>query len=173
MSEEKWKSIPHTLPCYTASNFGRIKSGHRILLGSVGSTGYRNVTIFFMGRQKTQKVHRLVALAFGIIEPKDHVNHIDGNKLNNRLENLERSNYQHNNLHAFRTGLNKPLKGEENGRAKLSEADVILIRTTCKTAEDKKRFAKQFDVDVQHIRSILNPNQKKWKHIEEIWRNEK
>ena len=64
------------------------------------------------GRKKTFRLHRLVMLAFKPIEnSKDYeVNHIDGNKLNNKLENLEWCTSSENQQHAFRTGLQKARK---------------------------------------------------------------
>ena len=76
---------------YEVSNFGRVrnKKGHIIKL-QVGTYGYLQVNLDFNGKNKTKKVHRLVAKAFiPNIENKPQVNHIDGNKKNNHINNLE------------------------------------------------------------------------------------
>ena len=74
-------------------------------------------------------VHRVVAEAF-IPNPLGvkYVNHLNGKKHDNRVENLEWCTAQQNCLHAFAMGLNKPLKGEKNPNAKLTEKEVRFIR---------------------------------------------
>lgn len=69
--------------------------------GNVNSYGYRVVSLTKDGKKKDHKVHRLVAIAF-IPNPNDYecVNHIDGNKLNNSLSNLEWCSKGYNNYHA-------------------------------------------------------------------------
>lgn len=73
------------------------------LFGSINSYGYRVVSLTKNGKKKDHKVHRLLAKAF-VHNPNptlfDCVNHIDGNKLNNSLDNLEWCTRKHNNLHA-------------------------------------------------------------------------
>ncbi len=77
-----------------------LKSGNT-LDGSINSYGYRVVSLTKNGRKKDFKVHRLLATAF---IPNPHglrvVNHIDGNKLNNSLDNLEWCTHGENNIHA-------------------------------------------------------------------------
>jgi hypothetical protein len=68
--------------------------------------GYKVVTLVHGEIKKTMKVHRLVANAFLSNDlNKEQVNHIDGNKTNNRLNNLEWTTQSENQLHAHRTGL--------------------------------------------------------------------
>lgn len=104
--------------CYAVSNKGRVKSlardvsnhtgiihkPERILKQQTDRKGYARVSL---GKRKNLAVHRLVAKAF-IPNPqnKPQVNHIDGNKKNNCVENLEWCNNQENQIHAVRTGLN-------------------------------------------------------------------
>lgn len=112
---EIWCAIDN---CYAVSNKGRVKSlvrdvfnhtgiihkPERILKLQTDHKGYARVSL---GKRKALAVHRLVAKAF-IQNPqnKPQVNHIDGNKLNNCVENLEWCNNRENQLHAVRTGLN-------------------------------------------------------------------
>lgn len=139
-----WKEIPDCDGLYFANELGEIKSVDRprriitngkeywynrkgkILKPTENSHGYNCVTIKYLnGSQKVITVHQLVARAF-ILNPenKPQINHIDGNKKNNRVENLEWVTPRENLLHAFETGLNpgsKPWKGKfgyEHNRSK-------------------------------------------------------
>ena len=69
--------------------------------------GYQYVCLFKDGVRKNVKVHRMVAEAHVPKNGKPHVNHIDGNKLNNCADNLEWVTPKENKIHAFRTGLTK------------------------------------------------------------------
>lgn len=78
----------------------------------------------------TKRVHRLVAETFLFCENKEYyeVNHIDGNKLNNSIQNLEWVTRKENLKHSFDNKVYRPLKGSENPRSKLSNTDVRNIR---------------------------------------------
>lgn len=101
-----------------------VKSYHRYLVSESGKvyrqtkhkikelsyddySPYLMVTLYVHGKPERWKIHRLVATMF-IPNPNNYpvVNHIDGNKRNNRVENLEWCTYKHNNQHAINTGLN-------------------------------------------------------------------
>ena len=107
---EKWKLIKDC-PNYEASDEGRIKNSKtgRILRTTQNSRGYEQVSLRVNKKYVTKRVHRLVADSF---YEGDHseldVNHIDGNKLNNRLSNLEFCTRSENIRHAFDTGLKRP-----------------------------------------------------------------
>lgn len=113
--EEIWKDIAGYEGRYMVSNFGRVKSmkylahdGEKIMKSVRHHTGYMIVSL---GRKprKMFLVHVLVANAF--IENKDnkpYVNHIDGNKANNKAENLEWVTAKENTSHAIKTGLRDP-----------------------------------------------------------------
>lgn len=81
------------------------------------------------GSKRTFRVHRLVMMAFNPVENMDEleVNHIDGNKKNNKLENLEWCTASENQIHAFKTGLNKSRRGEESNFSKLTNDDVKKV----------------------------------------------
>lgn len=107
---ERWLPIKD-FPCYNISNNGRvrnIKTG-RILKTNINSHGYLIVCLRKNNKQYTKSIHRLIADAF---YDGNHVgldvNHIDGNKLNNHLSNLEFCTRQENIQHAFDNGLKKP-----------------------------------------------------------------
>jgi len=107
MDLEYWRKIP-SFPVYSASNYGRIRNDGtgRIMRFQVNTRGYLSLTLRRDNRQETQMVHRLVAEAFlGGIHPGLDVNHIDGDKTNNCIENLEWCTREENVRHAVRTGL--------------------------------------------------------------------
>ncbi len=111
---EIWKDIYGYEGAYKVSNLGRIQSLLRkntkgkILNPAKNNRGYLRLGLCFKGKIRYDSVHRLVAEAF-IPNPKNlpEVNHIDGNKLNNRVENLEWVTKGENQIHAYKTGLRK------------------------------------------------------------------
>ena len=79
----------------------------RWLKEAIDRCGYAYVGLFKEGKLTKLKVHRLVAQAFLVASDKPHVNHKDGNKLNNCAENLEWVTPKENKIHAFSTGITK------------------------------------------------------------------
>lgn len=136
---EQWKDIPRFEGCYQVSNFGNVRSfanshkGKRIepKLRALSLTydGYQKIRLIANGLDVTERVHRLVAKLF-IPNPegKETVNHIDGNKLNNRVDNLEWADRKEQLYHAYKTGLKTAKKGCENANSKLSSEQVQTIR---------------------------------------------
>lgn len=128
---EEWMVI-YGFEEYDVSNHGRIrswKSGNpEILKPHIGKEGYCTISLYDVKEQSVKRVHRLVALAF-IPNPenKSEVNHKDGDKSNNRIGNLEWCTKSENELHAYKIGL-KNAKGGNNGRSKLNEFQVRVIR---------------------------------------------
>ena len=109
MQEEIWKDITWYEWLYQVSNFGKILSTKRkntkwwILRPWSNPQGYEIASIYLNWVQKYYTVHRLVALAFIPQEEwKDQVNHKDGNKKNNRVDNLEWCTMSENLKHSFR-----------------------------------------------------------------------
>jgi hypothetical protein len=105
---EVWKEIPSTNGEYKISNYGKVmttKTG-RILTPAIDACGYERVCLFKMDRRRRYKGHRLVAITF-IPNPdnKEQVNHKDGNKRNNSVDNLEWVTHKENMHHAKVTGL--------------------------------------------------------------------
>ena len=91
----------------------------RVLKQKHCANGYRSVKLFKDGKHSHLLVHRIVAKTF-IPNPdnKRYVNHIDGNKANNNVNNLEWCTASENLKHAFKTGLSKPIKGADNKQSK-------------------------------------------------------
>lgn len=115
--KEIWKDIPGYESLYQANNYGEIKSFPRkysihkkpfIMKQRNNYKGYAVVTLCKNGIQKNKIVHRLIAQTF-IPNPNNlpQVNHKDGNKQNNNVNNLEWCDNSYNQLHANRMGLNK------------------------------------------------------------------
>ena len=96
------------------NRFGKYKHTYKgkILKQGKNNAGYYHVVPSINYKSYIRRVHRLVAEAF-IPNPNNYkcVNHIDGNKENNRVDNLEWCTYSHNNTEARRMGLNKGYKG--------------------------------------------------------------
>lgn len=101
---EIWKQVSNTIKTYWVSNLGRFKNSFGIIVINSKPTlsGYRVVGI----DNATYRLHRIVAQTF-IENPenKEQVNHIDGNKTNNAVSNLEWVTNQENQIHKFKTGL--------------------------------------------------------------------
>lgn len=164
---EQWKLIPGFDNMYLASSEGRIKSirfgRERILKLHPKNNGYLKVNISENGKPYTRLVHRLVASAFfGEISKDITVNHIDFNKENNSIENLElvthKDNVRHSFYHKRRNEGYK--KGSNNGRSKLNEHDVDYIRGLHLPISD---IAKMMGVSTTVIYGIRN--YKTWKHV--------
>lgn len=152
--KEIWKDIPNYEGMYQISNFGNVRSLDRviyankgnpkrnmfskgkILINHVSNTGYYRAKLCKNQKRKMFFVHRLVAEAF-IPNPenKPQVNHIDGNRLNNHVENLEWATMSENVLHAYNTGLNYGLRGDLSPHKKavlqFSSDSIFIKKWSC------------------------------------------
>ena len=100
-SNEEWREVTD-FPGYRVSNLGRVIGLKGDILKPIGKT-YLCVNLYKERKMKTVKIHRLVARAFlPIVKGKECVNHKDGNKYNNNVNNLEWCTWQENSLHAHR-----------------------------------------------------------------------
>lgn len=117
--QEIYKPIKGYEGLYEVSNLGNVKSfKHKqpMILKPKMIKGYPTVSLCVNGQCKQFGIHRLVAESFITrITDKNEINHIDGNKANNRVDNLEWCTHTENVRHAFRTGLiqRKPLTDEQ------------------------------------------------------------
>ena len=105
---ETWKTI-NEFPNYEISSHGRVYSRKRdiILKPYYDGWKYPKVSLQYNGRRVDRTIHRLVAEAFiPNTLNKPEVNHLDGNKDNNRVDNLEWVTRSENEIHAFKNGLN-------------------------------------------------------------------
>ena len=137
--EEIWKDVVGFEGFYKVSNDGKIKSlcrnipftnrwGQRITKKSgeiimkpkkISTCGYIRIQLMKNATAKIYSLHRIVALAF-LENPENlpQVNHKDGNKLNNNDWNLEWCTNSHNQLHAYKFGLNRNASGFEDSQSK-------------------------------------------------------
>jgi len=178
---EEWKDIKDYKGSYQVSNLGEVKSVSRFIKHNSSFTGkiktkeitlkkynrkgmYSEVYLYSdIIKRKRFDVHRLVAVAFiKNPESKKEVNHIDGNKHNNEVNNLEWVTRKENSEHAIKTGLHKCF-GENNGRSKLKEKEVLLIRKLHKEGTLCFPLAEKFKVSWATINLIVK--RKSWKHI--------
>jgi hypothetical protein len=130
LPDDTFKWIPNTR--YAISSDGKVWSGKRskILVPITESSGYSVIKLG--ANSKVIKIHRLVAEAFiPNVGNKPCVNHINGVKSDNRVENLEWVTYSENTRHALDIGLSKQY-GEDNPKCKLSYADVEFIKNSGK-----------------------------------------
>ena len=160
---EQWRPIPGYEGWYDASSLGRIR---RVLACRGATAGrflrqaaqgeYLAVTLYRNDQRRKFGVHVLVASAFHGPRPSGLiVNHKDTNKHNNRAENLEWVTYQRNAEHAAENGLHggRPLKGEDNPRAKLTAEQAREIREL-KGQVGARVLAKRFGVSRSAIQFI-------------------
>lgn len=162
MNNIVWQNIPG-IPGYQVSNTGLVKSLPKEFTDKRGRLwrrhgsdmqlrkdykGYLNVLLCHPhGESRLYKVHRLVANAF-IDNPKNlpQVNHLNGDKSDNRVENLEWSDNSKNMIHAYKLGLMPRLTGEFNPCAKLKNNDLPEISKLRKTGMSFRKIGLLFGV---------------------------
>lgn len=133
------------------------------MIGHIDRCGYHEVIL----NGKQYRVHRLVAETF-IPNPENKpcVNHKDGNKKNNKANNLEWCTYSENTVHAYQTGLEKRMCGEQHHSHKLTEKDVKYVKQVY-IKRDKEfgavALAKRFNVDRTTIHDIIRG--KTWREV--------
>lgn len=133
--------------------------------GSISKKGYLIVKLWKDKKSKSIPVHRLVAQAF-IPNPLNlpQVNHIDGNKQNNHVSNLEWCDNSHNIKHAYKNGLINR-KGENQNTCKIKESDVIELREFYKN--NPKALLSIYSVKLNLTKTSISRiiNRKSWTHI--------
>ena len=191
---EIWKDIEEFKGLYQVSNLGNVRSldaminckgargidkhirKGRILKKTIGTTGYYNVNLSKNSKVKLSRVHILVAKAF-IPNPNNYklINHKDGNKLNNKVENLEWCNYTHNIKEAYRIGLRKNKYKNKYGKdAQFSKPllQFSLNGEFIKEWENANQVKRELGYCAENIRSVCKGRRKaangyKWKYKEE------
>ena len=166
-----WKPIKGYEGLYEVSNTGLVRSiitttGRRKgLIKPHCKNGYLAVNLHKNSKLKHFYVHRLVASAF--INNPNHlteVNHIDCNKCNNNVENLEWCNRNYNLQHSYNHGLKR--FGEKHGGHKLTEKEVLqIINEYVKNDKEHSLYAlaKKYGVNWCTIQAIVTG--RLWKHI--------
>lgn len=167
-----FRDIPGYEGCYQISDAGQIIRTGKSTGATVGrrlklqdhKEGYIATSLWMDNKEKRFLVHRLVYAAFcGPILDGLQINHINGNKKDNRLENLEAVTQQENIEHAVRTGLADG-KGEKNSQAKLTAEKVRDIRAShIPGLVGYKKLAKKHGVKWETIRGVLK--KETWQHV--------
>ncbi len=151
----EWEPVPGYEGLYDVSDAGEIRRRGSVQCRTLSEhrDGYKKVLLHKRGRMKTFSVHRLVASAF-VANPGRHpqVNHIDGDKQNNRASNLEWCSAQTNVRHAVATGLFGSM-GERHHLAKLDRHAAEFVRLARSFGYSLKFLAGYFGVSVSTISS--------------------
>ncbi len=165
---EIWAKIKN-YPAYEVSTLGKIKRVIPDYMGRVGllhpvtykgENGYKRIMLY--PDRKIFFVHRLVAEAF-VGKSSKQINHKNGIKDDNRLENLEWCTAKENTAHADKMGL-RNVRGSKNSTSKLKEEQVLKIRRTYSFRNNtQKMLAKKYGVCLSTIAQIIR--RKIWKHI--------
>jgi len=167
---EIWRPVVGYEGWYAISNTGRVMRiaggrgvGRPLLKPYAMKIGYYSV-IVSLGSAATRRhryVHELVAAAFIGPRPYRHqINHIDGDKINNRVENLEYVTQAENIRHARRIGL--AASGERSGGAKLT-ADQVREMCQLRPSMTLRSLAKMFGVSSPQVHRITSGQ--RWKHL--------
>lgn len=186
LSNEKFKDIKNYEGLYQISNYGRVKSFYyfnkngicryepHIIKNIKQKDGYCFNALYKNRIKKQFKTHRLVAMTF---IPNQYglpqVNHIDCNRSNNNVNNLEWCTASYNTKYAYKMGnrtmpqklkeMIKNFKGEKNPNCKLKGKDVIDIREKINKGIPIKEIAKQYNLNSDYL--YLIKNRKIWKEI--------
>ena len=177
-NKEEWKSILGYEDTYEVSSLGRFRSLSKNMNGRWGITRYRGkvikscphpthgygiVSLVQGGVKSSIRSHRAVAMAF-IENPDDKpfVNHIDADRMNNSVDNLEWVTAQENSDHAKKLNLFNPLRGEDVVNSKLTEYDVADIRNLY-GIQRQVDLAETYGVSKSTISDIIH--WRTWKHI--------
>lgn len=151
---EQWKGIYHDYLISTEGNVDSLKRKTRRRMSPQMWGEYLRVVFTIGGKRQPRLVHRLVAETF-IPNPenKPEVNHINGDKTDNRVENLEWVTHSENMRHAFNTGLKKSAQGVASPRSKFTEEQVLYIRNN-PDGMNTIQLSKMFSVSSQTISDI-------------------
>lgn len=162
---EEWRDVVGYEDYFQVSNKGQIfsKRSNKILKQYLHENGYFIFSTKLFGRNSKAvcfKIHRVVAEAF-IVNPenKPAVNHIDSNRTNNCVENLEWCTYKENAQHCVKMGRYPCRYGANSFSAKLTEQDVLFIRENYTPRHKEfgsRALGKRFGVDHATISAIIN-----------------
>lgn len=177
--KEIWKDVIGYNGKYQVSNLGRVKSITRVItspnrsslyklgriLRPINHHGYKCVFLANSGNQKRNTIHRLVVSSF-LPNPNGlkEVNHKNGIKGDNRLDNLEWCTRSENMLHAFKVcgRVNAGLKGDKNPAAKLTPENVRDIRRMKLSGIAAKEIAEKFNLNKGYVFAIIARDSWAW-----------
>ncbi len=170
---ENWESIEGYDGLYEVSDLGRVRSlissfkhPNGCILKFQTYTRYALVGLVRDGRSKKHYIHRLVAQAFKGIPRGEEVNHLNGDKLDNRLSNLEVCDHKRNVAHAWENDL-LPMppksQGSANGRATITEQDALTIWQRLLDGDNPTELARELKISRNVVYDIKR--RRKWGHI--------
>jgi len=167
-----WEDVPGYEGIYIASPTGIVKSVDRVvetpykkgmtrrrklkgiqLKANINSSGYASIVLQNNGARESTFIHRVIAKTF-IPNPdnKKCVNHKNGNKLDNRVENLEWCTYAENHDHALDTDLNW-YKGENHRKSQFKDNEIVIMRRL-KNYLSAESTAKVFNTTDKYVRRV-------------------
>lgn len=155
MGNERWLPVVGYEGIYEVSDHGRVRNMRgEVRRVAITDWGYEHLGLSKGGVSKDWRVHRLVAMAFvPLIDGKTHVNHINGNKLDNRAANLEWVTKRENEAHANAIGRSHAITNPKRGH-KLSVADVAYIRAEYPKGGQSNVLARRFGVHSSYISRV-------------------
>ncbi|MBV4357712.1 NUMOD4 motif-containing HNH endonuclease [Pinibacter aurantiacus] len=167
--DEIWRDVTGFEKYYQISNKGNVQSLDRIVYTNKGNArlvkgklltsrinnfGYLSVRLSYKGITRTLFMHRLIAQEFiDNPENKPFVNHIDGNKTNNSIENLEWVSHSENISHAYRSGLLNNNRGANH-----HESRIVVSVHTGQAFYTIKEAANNAQMNYNTFRNLLNSN---------------
>lgn len=173
ISFEEWRPVKGYEGFYSVSNLGRVrrdkspkKRTHGILKTKITRNGYVEVQLSANAVVRSVSVHRLVGFAFlEKPEGKNDINHKNGKRSDNRLDNIEWLSRQENIQHMFTVLGNHGPQGEAAGSAKLTMEIVKEIRRTYASGScTQDMLAQRYGVLQNAISRIVNG--KRWQHLD-------
>lgn len=131
--------------------------------GTLNNCGYLRSGFKLNNKYLGFYTHRLAWRLYYGEWPKGEINHKNGIKYDNRIDNLEDITHKENMQHGYTTGLLNNT-GENHGKVKLTEIEILEIREKYLTGKYTMRLlAKEYNVSFQQIHRIVN--NKQWKHM--------
>lgn len=157
-----FKVIP-SFPNYMKNINGTvINKKFRYMKKYIDRYGYEVVTLRNNKKRYNKTIHSLVMESFIFKRPNNYqINHIDGNKQNNNLFNLEYCTPSQNIKHSYDTGLRSAI-GEKNGQSKLTEKEVKEIKSLIGKAS-QYTIARKYNIDQSTVSNIKNG--KLWSYV--------
>lgn len=158
--QKKWKPVFNYEGLYEVNQYGDVRSlrrNNKLMTKMVNKWGYVTVGLRKNHEYKTKTVHRLVMQSFtNRLGKSFQVNHLDGNKENNHLSNLEWCTTSENIKHAYRIGLKKGKPGLSNPFSKLNRKQILKIRAAYIPGKISQMFlAHKYGVCQKTISSLV------------------